>query len=176
MGDTDWYLVLIRLIHIVAGVLWVGGVIFVAGFLEPTVSEMGRDGGRVMQGLVQKRRLPVYFAVVAGLAILAGLLLYWRDSGHLEWEWVKTGPGIAYTTGGIAAIVVAVMGQAINRPVGERMGELGQQMQTASGPPDPAILAEMSALQARLRLATRVQAVLLIFVTVAMAAGRYLII
>jgi len=46
-----------RLIHIVSGVFWVGGAIFIAMFLLPTLRSVGPAGGPVMSYLVQVRKL-----------------------------------------------------------------------------------------------------------------------
>jgi uncharacterized membrane protein len=53
---------LLRLIHILAGVFWVGAIFLIAGFLLPTARAMGREGGRFMQHLMLQRRLPVFSA------------------------------------------------------------------------------------------------------------------
>jgi hypothetical protein len=173
---NDWTWIALRLIHIVGGTLWVGAALFIALFLEPAISDAGPAGGKVMHGIVEKRKLPIYMTLASWLSILAGIWLYWRDSGHLEWEWVKTGPGISYTAGGLVAIAVAFMGQFVNATTAGKMSALGQKMQTAGGPPADTDLAEMSRLQRRMRTAARVEAVLLIFVVVTMAVGRNLVV
>ena len=65
---------LLRLIHILAGVFWAGSVFFLAGFLIPTVRETGPEGGRVMSHLVGRRRLPVFIGIAILLTVVSGLI------------------------------------------------------------------------------------------------------
>ncbi len=58
-------IILLRLIHILSGVFWVGSVLFVARFLLPTLRAVGPAGGPVMQQLTQVRKLPSFMMVVA---------------------------------------------------------------------------------------------------------------
>ncbi len=51
---------LLRLIHILAGIFWVGAILLIAGFLLPTSRATGREGARFMQHLMLKRRLPAF--------------------------------------------------------------------------------------------------------------------
>ena len=73
--DDRMIMVVLRLIHIVGGVLWVGAVALMTSFVVPAVRSAGAQGGRVMQELMQRRRLPFYMNVVAGLTMLSGLVL-----------------------------------------------------------------------------------------------------
>ena len=41
-------MLLFRLLHIFAGVLWVGGVVLIALFVQPTVRAIGPAGGQFM--------------------------------------------------------------------------------------------------------------------------------
>lgn len=168
------FFLLLRLVHILAGLFWVGAAVMMAGFIEPVAREAGPAGGRFMQGLVQQRRLPLYFTISALLTILSGLALYWRASAGLQWSWVLSGPGLAFTIGAVAAIVAAVLGQVINAPTAVKIGAVGAQMQAAGGPPSAALVAQMQALQAQLRLAVRVVAVLLVIAAASMAVARYI--
>ena len=47
----DFFLVALRLIHIVAGSFWVGAALMLAVFVEPTVRAVGPAGGQFMQKL-----------------------------------------------------------------------------------------------------------------------------
>ena len=79
--------------------------------------------------------------------------------------------GRVISLGAAIAIVAAVYGVVVNRPVGMRMQKLGAEIQ--GGQPTPAQAAEMQALQSKLRRASQLVAVLLLLAIAAMAAGRY---
>jgi len=163
---------LLRLVHILAGIFWVGSVFLLTGFLLPTVRATGREGGRFMQHLMQQRRLPVFLAVGMGLTVLSGVTLYARMVSATHGAWAGTRPGIVYGLGGLSAILAGVVGGVINGPAAQRMASVGQRMSEA-GAPTAEQQAEMQRLQARLVLGSRIVASLLLVAAAAMAVGRY---
>jgi hypothetical protein len=169
----DWILLLLRVTHVLAGVLWAGTVVLIAGFIEPVARSLGPDGGRFMQGLTRGRHLPTYLTVASLLTVGSGLALYWRASGGLHWAWVQSGPGITFAIGGLVAIAAWLLGHFVNSPTAKRIGVVAESIQKGGGPPSPDQMGELSLLQARLRLAVRVGAVALTLSTVTMAVARY---
>jgi hypothetical protein len=166
--------IVLRIVHILAGVFWVGSAYVLVFFVAPTAAELGPDGGRFMAGLNQRRKLPGYSAVSAYLTILAGLILYWRSSDGLDPDWIASGPGIAFTIGGVAAILALVLGAAVIGPTARRLGPLSAQVGAAQGPPWPEAVAGLQRLGARMRSASVAVVVLLTAAVVAMAVARYL--
>ena len=170
----DVYLLVLRLVHIATGVFWVGTAFFVFFFLEPTVNVLGPQAGPVMSHLTQKLRLPLYVVSASALTILAGLLLYWRDSNGFDLDWVTSATGLAFGIGGLAAIVAFTLGLTMIRPAASRMGELAQEVGASGGPPSAEQAAEMQSLQHRLRAVGRIDTILLGVALVLMAVARYL--
>lgn len=164
---------LLRLIHIVSGVLWVGGVIFVMVFLMPTIRALGPAGGAVMQQMAQVRKLPVFMMSVAILTVLSGIGLYWRDSGGFSGPWMDSGSGRVFGLGGLLAILAVVIGMTIVSPSAKRMGALAGAMQAGGSAPNAEQVAEMQAIQARMGRFSLIVAVLLLLATAAMAVARY---
>jgi hypothetical protein len=168
-------LLLLRLIHIVIGVFWVGAVAFLAFFLIPTLESIGPAGGPVMQQLTQVRRMPAWLTAAGVLTILAGLLLYWHDSaGFGSAEWMGSGPGITFGLGAVLAIAGTGFGTAVNAPAARELGAIMARAQAAGGPPSPAELAAVQRLQMRLAWGARVSAVLLLLAAAAMSVARYI--
>ena len=170
--DNGTMTIVLRLIHILAGIFWVGTMFLLAGFLIPTVRETGREGGRFMQHLMQQRRLQVFLGLAMLLTVLTGVIMYARLASATHGAWAGTGPGIAYGVGAIAAIVAAAVGGIVGSSAGRRMLALGQAVR--SGGPTPEQQAEIARLQGRMSLAARVGATLLAIAAGAMAIGRYL--
>src|SRR5689334_10000112 len=96
--------------------LWFGGAVIGAFFLTPTASALGQAGQPFMDFLMRRRRMGVFFPVVAALTVLAGAGLYWRDSGGLHLAWIISPTGVAYTVGGAAAIASFVLGFLLVAP------------------------------------------------------------
>jgi uncharacterized membrane protein len=108
--------IILRIIHIGAGVMWVGGAYFFFVFVEPTANELGADSEKFMTRIVVGRRMPIYFLVLSGLTVIAGLALYWIDSAGLQASWITTPMGLALTVGGVAALIAFVGGTALIKP------------------------------------------------------------
>lgn len=117
---------LLRLVHILAGIFWVGAIFLIAGFLLPTLRATGREGGRFIQHLMQKRRLPIFLAIAMLLTVLSGFTLYGRMVSATHGAWAGTRPGIAYGVGGLAAILGALVGMLVSGSAARRMA--GQQV------------------------------------------------
>ncbi len=60
----DWLMVVLRLVHVVGGVLWVGMMAFTVVFLAPAIADVGPDGGKVMAAL-QRRRVMTVMPIIA---------------------------------------------------------------------------------------------------------------
>jgi uncharacterized membrane protein len=163
----------LRIIHIVAGVFWVGSVIFVASILLPTLQAVGPSAGPVMEHLVQVRRLSVRLMIAMTLVILSGIALYWKDSAGFQSAWMRSGPGTVFGLGAVLGIAGAVLGMATSAPTGRRLAAMTATIKARGGPPTAEELAEIQRLQARMRGAGRLVAVLLVLATVAMAVARY---
>ncbi len=170
----DLYMVIVRILHIVAGVFWVGAGAFFFFFIEPTATKLGPGAGPFMTEMTVRRKMPIVFTVSAVLTIVAGGLLYWRSSGGFDLDWITSETGMTFTLGAIAAILAFLGGLILIRPRVERMSALGGEIQGAGGPPSQEQMAEMQRLQHSLRSIGRVDLILLTFAVVAMAAARYL--
>ncbi len=162
-----------RIFHILAGVLWVGAVIFVAMFLMPSLRAAGPAGGPVMSQLTQ-RKMPIYMMAMAIITILSGTGLIWINSAGYPGSWMQTSMGRTYGWGGLLAILAAIVGMAMSSPAVRKMGAIAQGIAKRGGPPTPEESAEMQRLQGRMALSIKIVSVLVLLATTAMAVARYL--
>jgi hypothetical protein len=163
---------LFRLVHIVAGVFWVGSVLFIAWYLAPTIRALGPAGGPVMDHLTRVRKMSVGLIVGMLLTVVSGVFLLRLDSAGLQGAWFRSGPGMTFSIGGLLAVVSGLLGILVSSPTAKRLGALAAAMRGAT-PPTPDQSQEFQRLQARLSIAGRVNAVLLMLATAAMATARY---
>lgn len=168
------YLIVLRLLHIVAGVFWAGTTFFMVSFMYPAISLAGPGGGDYMRALSQRTRFSAAMSATGLVTTLAGILLYLHQSGYFRSNWMSTGPGITFAIGGVTGIIAAFIGLVISRAMVVRMGKLGKELQATDGPPPPEKLAEVKQLQARLMASTNWIAVLLGITIVTMAIARYI--
>ena len=169
----DVYLIVLRVVHILAGVFWVGAAILFFFFIEPTANELGPAAGPFMQGMTVKRKMPIVFTAASGLTILAGVLLYWKVSGGFDLDWITSSTGITFTIGGLAAIVAFLGGFFLIKPRVDRMGAIGAAVQQSGGPPSEAQVAELAQIQHSLRRIGLTDLAFLTTAVIAMAIARY---
>ena len=165
--------IILRLIHILAGIFWVGTLFVIAGFLMPAARASGPEGGRFMQHLMLRRRLSMFLVIAMLLTVLSGVTMYARVTAATHGAWAGTAPGIGYGVGGLAAILAAIMGGAISGPAARRLATAGQQASQAGGP-SAEQQAEIMRLQRRATLGSHITAGLLAVAAGAMAVARYL--
>jgi len=164
----------LRIVHILAGVAWVGIVGFFIVFLVPTATALGGQAAPVMVHLNKKLHLNVVIPIVAILNISAGLILYWRASRGLELDWISSPSGLGFTVGSLLAITAFVIGFTVVRHAADRMGDIGEAVLAAGRPPTPEEGAEMGIHLGKLRVWGRVVFGLLVLTVIAMASSQLL--
>lgn len=169
----DIYLILLRIIHIFGGIFWVGATVINSVFLVPALRSSGPEGQKFMQSLMVHQRFPIAIAVSAWLTILAGVLLYWRDSGGLQISWITSSVGLGFTVGALAALVGFVLGALVLGPTARQLGELNGRFHASGEPPTAGQRAEITRLNARMGKAGGINMILLMVALLAMATARY---
>lgn len=107
------------------------------------------------------------------MLIRSGLLLYWSNSGGLQGAWLRSGPGVGFTLGSVAAIIVYGIGFCVIRPRAERLGAVSKGIAVTGGPPTAAQQAELQKLGGEMAKYERVDVALLMVLLVLMATARY---
>lgn len=166
--------IVLRIIHILGGVFWVGGLAFQAMFLMPVLANAGPAAGVVMGGLV-KRKLPVIMPVLALLTVLSGLRLLMIASANFSGSYFSSPVGRTFSMAGGLAIVGFILGMIMVRPAMMKAAALGQQMASATDDATRSRLAaEMAAVRSRGAVGNNVVMVLLLLALVGMATARYM--
>lgn len=167
-------ILVLRIVHVVGGVFWVGTAVFTAFFLGPALAGSGPAAGAVMAGL-QQRRMFTVLPVVALLTIVAGLRLMWIGSAGFAPGYFAAPTGLAFGLGGLAAVIAFLLSLLVMRPAMMRSGRLAASLGGAADEAaHAAIAAELGALRRRGAVSSTVAAVLLVLSAVAMAVARYL--
>jgi hypothetical protein len=169
----DTYMVVLRIVHILAGVFWVGAAVTTILFLQPTAREVGPAAGPFMAHLAGKKRLADWVLGAGGLTILAGLLMYWRVSAGLDVDWLTSAQGVSLTIGALCAIAAFSLGLSVVRPTIMATLAIGREA-ASGGPPTPEQGAQLQALQKRGTAVGQVVLPLLVVAVAGMAAARYL--
>ncbi len=166
-------ILVLRIIHITFGVFWAGSAMLAASFIEPTVRKAGPEGGKFMLGLARAGFARAMLGAGV-ITVLAGLSLYWIASGGLRLAWITSAQGLTLGLGGLSALVGLGVGYFLQFRTIARMQAIGGQVQAAGGTPTPEQGAEMAQASQTLRSAGVLNAGLLGFTVLCMAAAQEL--
>jgi uncharacterized membrane protein len=165
-------LIVLRVVHIVGGMFWVGSGLFTTFFLMPALAQAGPVTAHVTTNL-QKRRLFLILPTVALLTILSGARLMAIVSGGFSPAYFATMNGRTYAASGLAAIVAFLLSVAVSRPGAVRIARLAQSV--ASDEMSKQLIAqEIRAVQRRVTWSGTVAVVLLLVAAIGMAIARYM--
>jgi len=161
---------LLRIIHIVAGVFWVGGTLIMAFFIGPTVGATAEAGQKFVGHLMNNLKFSNRMAAAAGSTILAGFILYWIDSQGFTSAWTSSGAGRGFGIGAGFALIGFVFGLLIGRST-KAMAQLGAQMQ---GKPSPEQLTQMQSIRKQQATYSNISVAALMLAVIFMSIARYL--
>jgi hypothetical protein len=161
---------LLRIIHIVGGVFWVGGTLIMTFFIGPTIGAIGEPGQRFVGHLMNNLRFSNRMSIAAGSTILAGFILYWIDSQGFTSAWMSSGAGRGFGIGAGFALIGFVFGLMIGRTT-KAMAQLGGQIQ---GKPSSEQMMRLQTLGKQQATYSAIAAATLILATIFMAIARYL--
>jgi hypothetical protein len=167
-------IILLRLVHILSALFWVGTILFTTFYLFPTLATVGPAADPVMGGL-QKRGMLVALPGSGVVAILSGAGLMWAVSGGSLGAYAATPVGRTFSMSGGLAILALLLGLIVARPTGQKMIQTSKAMNSATDASSRATLqAELTGLQKRLATAMISVAVLVLLAAAGMAVARYM--
>ena len=173
--ELRYLMIVLRLVHILSGIFWLGAILVMTFFLMPAMRTSGADGMRFMGQVMQQRRLQTYVVVSMALTLLAGLAMFGVLSSG-GGAWARSRMGMVLSIGAVLAIVASAIGSIVARPAGLKLLAIAQRMQQtkgSGGTPSPADAAEMQALQDRIGGTQKLIAILLVLSAATMAVARY---
>lgn len=165
-----WALVILRIIHIFAGVLWVGASYTMALFVTPTVKALGADGQKFMQTMAETGKVSRRLGMAGGLTLLSGLLLYGLLFHGLAP--LNTGTGLALTLGGLFGILAGFIGGRTGRYVKAIQAHAAQ---LAAGP-NPEVQGKIATLQEQMARNGALATILMTLSLLGMVLSEYFVI
>src|SRR5690349_11323964 len=101
----NYLMVVLRVIHILAGVFWVGATLTTTYHLKQSTD------------LTSRRRLATAMTAAGILNVLAGYAMYWLDSDGFSSAWTHSGPGIGFAIGGAFGLFGLILRVLANRKI-----------------------------------------------------------
>jgi uncharacterized membrane protein len=166
-------LLVLRLVHVLGGIFWVGGGLYSTLFIVPAIAKAGPAAGPIMAEL-HRRKLFTVLPLVAVLTMLSGIRLLWIVSDGFAGHYFHTMSGHIYAVSGGAAIVGFLVAMFLSRPASVRMGALGPTIPSLTGEARAAAEREMQSLGRKASIGTAVAVGLLTLSAAGMAVARYL--
>jgi uncharacterized membrane protein len=111
----NYYLLFLRILHIGAGVFWVGSTLLLAFVISPALKETGESGQKFVDHLIKHKRFGTESAGAGLMAGIAGFLLYWRDSQGFTSAWMQSSVGIGFGIGAGLALIAFIFGVLTDR-------------------------------------------------------------
>lgn len=167
-------LLILRFIHIVGAIAWVGGGMYAAFFLIPALRQTPAVMPQLMDAL-QRRKVFVILPTVGLLVVLSGIRLLWIDSAGFADSYMSTGPGRTFSVGGTAGILAFLIQVLVQRPAGVKLGKISAALSASPTPEERQRLsAEAERLRRRNGAATQAAVGFGLIGAAAMAIARYM--
>jgi len=167
-------LLILRLVHILGGIFWVGSGIFTTFFLIPALGRTGPAAAGPVMGALQQRRLFTVLPTVAVLTMLSGIRLLQIASAGFSDAYLASLTGRTFLWSGVAAVVAFLLSLLIARPAAVRAGQLGASLAALPESERATGVQELERLRRRSGVASIVAMVLLLGAAAGMAVARYL--
>lgn len=166
-------LLLLRVVHVLLGVFWVGTIIFASLLLMPSVRDAGPEGGKVMLALMRRGYMSL-IPLAAILTLVSGLWLYWINITLAGPAWAGSMAARVYGAGALSALIAFSIGMLVIRSNALKLRTSMEALEkTPEGPARAALMAEMAGPRAKLAAAAPWVAGLLTVTAVCMAVARY---
>jgi uncharacterized membrane protein len=167
----NYYLLILRILHIGAGVYWVGSTLLLAFVITPALKATGGSGQKFVDYLITNKRFGTESAGAGGMAGIAGLLLYWHDSQRLTSAWMESSAGIGFAVGGVFGLIAFIFGILTDRKL-KAMAGLREQLESA---PSDEKSSQLQGLEKQQTTYLNICAVTLTLSLWIMAVARYLV-
>jgi hypothetical protein len=117
-------LIVLRLLHILGGIYWIGAAVVGVVFYNPAIAESGPAVAGPIFASLQRRRLMDVTAAVAIITLLTGLRLLWIASAGFSASYFRSAGGFTFAASGALALLAFFVALILGRPRAKR-GEFG---------------------------------------------------
>jgi hypothetical protein len=167
----NWYMIVLRAIHLLSGVFWAGSTFLLAGYSELVLG--AKSDKEQLSKMVRYARMSQMVGLGGFLSLISGALMYWQVSGHLNLGWITGGQGLALTVGGLAGLGAVLAGMFLVGLTNNGVVDLNQRVEESGGEITSTFAAELRVLRQRLEVGERTGGLLLVIAVLGMAVAQY---
>ena len=171
----DWYLTILRVLHISAGVYWVGAGLFMTLILYPTAIRLGADGRKYLMEMHKSRIFTLSMPVVSVVTTVVGFLLYAKVTNNFDAVFMKTTRNWVLSVGIVAGFLAFGHGLFAMGPMDGKFGKLAQQIESQADGATPEQDAELARMTEKLLLHAKISTGLAVIAVIFMAGHRYVV-
>jgi uncharacterized membrane protein len=170
----DLFMVIFRIIHILAGIIWVGASVMMVLVVGPTARRTGPQAGPFMMNLAGYSVFPGLMMYSAILTVVAGLVLYDRVTDHFrDGDYMSSGGGIVLSIGVVAGLLAFGHGFMTLSKFTKQQYDIARSVMESGGTPNQEQAAEMMRIQDKIRINSQISLILMLISVVGMSAARY---
>lgn len=136
---TVW--LIIKLLHVFAGVFWFGAAAILVFFIMPTAGAVGPGAAPFITHLNTKLQLPRVVLWAASINLVMGLGLMWRVSAGFNADYFKSPGSHAVTMGAAFGIIAFLIAMMVQIPRAKHIAQLTTQ---AAEKPSDALTATLA--------------------------------
>ena len=166
----DW-LSIVRLLHVLFGVFWVGSVFFTVLILKPRLAKLGPNFEKPVMGALMPRVVPAMFTSAIIVFVTGSIITFNMRAGDLG-SLLTTGWGLMISLGIVATLAAISVGLGGLTPTGIKMGKISGQLN--GQPPTPAQATTLARLGRRMDVLERVDFVLVLIAVATMPLARFM--
>ncbi|MCX7737086.1 MAG: hypothetical protein N2319_10265 [Candidatus Kapabacteria bacterium] len=123
----EWYI--IKVLHILSAIFWMGGSIFISAFLLPAVKKSGPSSKELIHNLFNIYKLPLVLNIASSLTVILGLIQYWKTTAGYQQISFHFPGGIGLFHGIIFGLIAFIWGHAFQSPNSKKLSRLMAQVQ-----------------------------------------------
>ncbi len=165
------YLLVLRLVHVVAAIVWGGGALVMEFFIGRSIAGTGESGQKFAQHLMNTVKMHKFMIFAAVSTVVAGGLLYWHDSQDSLQGGCDSNSGIGFGIGSFFGLIAFIFG-AIFGASNAKLAEVGAQIQ---GKPTDDQLSQIQAIQKRIKTVSPIHICSMLIAMIFMATARYFV-
>jgi uncharacterized membrane protein len=165
------YLLVLRLVHVVAAIVWGGGALIMEFFIGRSIAGTGESGQKFAQHLMNTVKMHKFMIAAAASTVVAGGLLYWHDSNGLSSAWMHSNAGIGFGIGSFFGLIAFIFG-AIFGASNAKLAQVGAQIQ---GKPSDEQMIQIQAIQKRIKTVSPIHVYSMLIAMIFMATARYFV-
>lgn len=116
--------IVLRALHILGGIFWVGAVLTLNHFVLPAVKATRPASNGFLRRLLGPGGITTWITLAGTAAVVGGLVLFSPVSGHFDRDWMGSTRGVVLSVGALLGLAAYLESLAVLVPASAKYGAL----------------------------------------------------